>query len=855
MSKKPIAYYPLDGDLLNHADESRLTATSSYTVFDGSENSTHRIFFRGQPMVKGLRNACHLRGSYSGNLRIPNPGLATTPGKQREFTIEFYHMFNSYDYRTNATGILRLSTGTGDIDLGMEDGTYYLHIGNTDYNGGLVSVQSGQINRPKQIVIRLTSDSITLIVDGVQSDKIDTEDITWASSTADIELRGIGTSTSSFSGFAQFNAFSIFPYALAPEEIDELREAAWQADQAYSVVNAYGGNYISCFGGNIDKNGTLTLNKNSEWRNATLSNVSSVTDGEIGYSNFKMPTYVNPTSALPTTINSRIVIPTSASQYVDHVTPGGVVGMTAICARFPAKGTGQYASKEYLFTASSGTKFIGIYSNTDNLYYEYIDDSNEESLTGTITTGLGAYATSGLITVGLDGQTNELIFSTNTSKYSTLYGGSTKVAVEGLKPFLSGGSFRFGGDVRTGDQTNPHVGHLYSILMGFGDDPDAELSFVYGKPQSNGVPLGFFASGKSTFYYEAPAEFLGYWDGTTTEPGVLNLYMDGDVSLPGSIEIGKATDINSTWTYTSGMQDGPSNIREFRQTEIDDTGKIYRVKVQYGLTKAPHVTGKIDKIELNSYKVTSGHAVINDGRSEYNLSAGRYFTIAPDNKQAHARGPYDGYRPTWGPGGTGITPIISGVTNPSAISCMLWVDSNPAIENINTGDYTTKVLMSLYYSNGFTLSLTANATDRYHGVDIIPSGGSPRIYINGENIAYTGTAPNSGGKLKTNCWNHVTIIPTSGSLNEAGAIFLGRSAHNTSVYNEGICFNDIALFIDTPNLTTTNQKDAFASALAAPYFGPNGALSTYVSHSESSLSVQLGDGLTQEVKRQWRALS
>lgn len=73
LASKPLAYYPLDGDRLNYVDQSKFAGGGS-TVYDGSSETSPGVFFKGQPLVKGLRNACHIKTS-SHYVTIPNHGL------------------------------------------------------------------------------------------------------------------------------------------------------------------------------------------------------------------------------------------------------------------------------------------------------------------------------------------------------------------------------------------------------------------------------------------------------------------------------------------------------------------------------------------------------------------------------------------------------------------------------------------------------------------------------------------------------------------------------------------------------------------------------------------------------------
>src|SRR6478609_8499690 len=109
LSKKPLAYYPLDEDLLNSVNAGMSTATST-TVYNGSNDTTAGVFFRGNPLVYGLKNACVLRFS-SDYIQVPAYGFFSKYGDDRALAMEFYTMsevgFSGVGTRENHTSIVR----------------------------------------------------------------------------------------------------------------------------------------------------------------------------------------------------------------------------------------------------------------------------------------------------------------------------------------------------------------------------------------------------------------------------------------------------------------------------------------------------------------------------------------------------------------------------------------------------------------------------------------------------------------------------------------------------------------------------------------------------------------------------
>lgn len=894
LSKKPIAYYPLDADLLNYADTGVYNVANNSIVYDGSTNdATATIFFKGQPLVAGLKNACAF-SSTSGFIDFPAHGAFAKNGLGRAISIEFYSLAEtSLNASRNASpSTIAQASTSGLWTLLAYKNNYYLRVKPTsDSLIKTVRVNAGKANRPKQIVILWTEDKVSFSVDGVMSDSIDISQMDWtANNTSSIRLSGSGTGTATYKRFSYVNALSVFPYALTSQDIEDLRAAAWQDNEPYKPVAAYGGDFISCNGLNIKRNGQLTISSNDDFKNNYSLQGISTTDDYIGYPDYFLPEYTSTISSNISTQNGFTTLAIGPSKHIDYGSIDQINSADMFGVLIANKGL-NYVTKEYVFTLQSQSSFLGIYTNSDAIYYDFTDSiTGESSLNNLITSGIGSYNTSQFLFVGISKRSNE-IFVGNTNggqSTTTIYTGATKVAFAQASSFFGQTKMRIGGDLRVSlDTDTEFTGYFRGIVFGFPQDTGLTTGFYVFAPSINSTHANASISyaGQYSGDWMIPTELISLWNGTTTAPGSIVGYLDGDAAGADSFNLyygngsgTRTTPTVATATYSAtGVSNGVSNIMNLKvPPSSDSTGTYSWVKVKPNIYQAPYVYPTINGIDLVSYKVdANGYVDIKDGRSQFTLEASPYMIVPPGEMNAHSRGPNDGLRNTSGANATtGAQPRIVIPANKTlyGISFMAWIDADPQVPVFtSTTSFPIQDFLTIKNSSStdvLRLALRSSATTRYFGVDVLTPVGNinsvtgTRIYINGEHYAYSlfaspGT-PTVDGKLKINAWNHF-FISLETAITGGATILFDKSVTNNSAYFSsfelGVCINDIGVFTDSIMPTApgnTTIVNSIASVLARPYI-KNTDIQVLVSQNET-LTGKYGDGVSNQSDKQWKPL-
>lgn len=891
LSKKPIAYYPLDADLLNYADTSVYPVTNNGVVYDGSNDAAAKIFFKGQPLVAGLKNVCAFSDN-NGFIDFPTHGAFAKNGLGRAISIEFYSLAEtSLNASRNASpSIIAECSLSGVWNLIAYRNNYYLRVKPTsDSLIKTVRVSAGQANRPKQIVILWTEDKVSFSIDGVMSDSIDISKMDWtANNTSSIRLLGqIAGSTGK--RFSYVNALSVFPYALTGQEIEDLRAAAWGDNEPYKPVAAYGGDFISCNGLNIKRNGQLTISSNDDFKNNYSLQGISTTDDYIGYPDYSLPEYTSTISSNLSIQNTFTTLSIGQEKHVDYGSVDQINGSDMFGIMVVNKGL-NYSTKEYLFTLQSQSSFLGFYTNSNTLYYEFIDSITGEASNNTIVSGIGSYSTGEFLFVGISKRTNEIIIdsTTGSESLSTIYTNGSKFGFAQASSFFGQTKMRIGGDLRVSlDTSTEFTGYFRGIVFGF--------------PQDTGLVTGFYPFSPANNYYDAnasisyagqysgnwmiPTELISLWNGTTTAPGSIVGYLDGDAAGADSFNLyygngsgSRTTPTVTTVTYSAtGVSNGVSNIMNLKiPPSSDSTGTYSWVKVKPNIYQAPEVYPTINGIDLVSYKTnSSGNVEIKDGRSQFKLETSPYMIVPPGEMNAHSRGPNDGLRNTSGANATtGAQPKIvipSGKTL-YGISFMAWIDADPQVPVFTSNtSFPTQDFLTIKDSSStdvLRLALRSSATTRYFGVDLlapvgdITTGTGTRIFINGEFYQYSSAispgVPYTAGKLKVNAWNHF-FISLKTAITGGGTILFDKSVTNNgsffSSFELGVCINDIGVFTDSIVPVAPNNVVAvnnIAGALARPYI-KNTVEQVLVSQAEA-LTGKYGDGISNQSDKQWKPL-
>jgi len=892
LSKKPIAYYPLDADLLNYADTGVYNVAGNSLVYDGSTNdATATIFFKGQPLVAGLKNACAFKDN-AGYIDFPTHGAFAKNGLGRAISIEFYSLSEtSLDANRNASPSTIAESPTSGLWVLMAyRNNYYLRVKPTSNSLiKTVRVNAGQANRPKQIVILWTEDKVSFSIDGIMSDSIDISEMDWtANNTSSIRLRGSGSSSASFKRFSHVNALSVFPYVLTGQEIEDLRAAAWQDNEPYKPVAAYGGDFISCNGLNIKRNGQLTISSNDDFKNNYSLLGISTTDDYIGYPDYILPEYTSDISSNISTQNGFTTLAIGSGKHVDYGSIDQIKGIDSFGVLIANKGVGGYVTKEYVFTLQSQSSFLGFYTNSDAIYYDFTDSiTGESSLNNLLISGIGSYNPAQFFFIGLSKRTNQIIAGAATGGTLNVYA-LTGVSFPQASSFFGQTKMRIGGDLRVSLDTSTHfTGFFRSIIFGTPETSLMNTGFNLFAPSVNSTHsnASISYSGRWSGNWMIPTELISAWNGTTTSPGSIVGYLDGDAAgnlsfnlLYGNGSTSRSVPTFATATYSaSGVSNGVSNIMNLKvPPSSDSTGTYSWININPNVYQAPYVYPTVNGVDLVSYKVdANGYVDIKDGRSQFTLEASPYMIVPPGEMNAHSRGPNDGLRNTSGANATtGEQPriVLPADKTLYGISFMAWIDADPQVP-VFTSNTSFPIQDFLTIKNSSStdvlrLALRSSATSRYFGVDVLAPVGNianttgTRIYINGEHYAYSlfaspGT-PTVDGKLKINAWNHF-FISLETAITGGGTILFDKSVTNNSAYFSsfelGVSLNDIAVFTDSimplapGNSTAVNN---IASALSRPYIKNLGSQVLY--SGNETLTAKSGDGISNQSDKQWKPL-
>lgn len=861
LSKKPVAYYPLSGDLLDYAGG---PAATSSAVFTGSNDTTATVFFRGIPLVYGLSSSCVMK-DVAGRITVNSKGMFSSMGKTRNMSMEFYLNTDSRDSSINTGSvILRSKVDTTQFQLGHYRNNYYIRI----LSGSNATVKSTTVysdipNVTKQIVINWSPSSLSFSVNGKTSKAIDISDCTWGSvGPIDLEFIGVGSTGSGYIRTHRINAVSIFPYALSSSEIDELRNAAFKDTGAAGVVARYGGEFISCNSQNIKRQGQFTVSTKSDWLDRTALTGLGVRSDKITDQSLTEPTYTGDKNNL-VNANSKVTYPTGSGLHVDYTGFSEVIGADAVGCLFNNKGSGAYTSKEYVFTCQLGDAFLGIYTQSNNAYYEYINDSTGITESSQIASGIDAYSSSGRFFAGISARTSEVIFgdATASEEYNTLYSSASKVASKKANEFFPSAQIRLGGDVRVGSDTSTHfTGNCRALIFSF-NSTGLNSGFYAFSPAlvSTDQQPGMHYSGAFNVKWTVPAELLGYFDGTTTDIGSLLAFADSDSAASSQMTMSYKSTPGGADVYTSVGPTGaiPTVINSRIPEGTDTTSGIINISMSGQIKEGGSIYPTINAIEAVSYEVnSSGYVEIADGRSSIPFEVSPYMVIEKSQSVPAYRGLNSGVRSIGISASSGKQPRIVVPSGKTLYGISLWVniDTAPSTYNLTSGTYSRIDFIDI--PGAVTLELRSPASfTKYNGLDIINGGTNCRTYINGSYVPYSGSEPDSPGLAPSNVPFHLFVAlnsPINGPVTVTfDKSFLGDGSFFTS-FEQGIAYNDIAVYTASSFPTTNATKDAMAKVIASPYIASSSE--TTVQISESTLPIKAGDGISFEVSRQWKPL-